>query len=74
MFTLLPLMYVSRLLHRRRGKSRQQPDETIYDELALPRAVDASFAGAMRIDEWLIDAGLSLPVGGSLLAVARKAP
>lgn len=70
-FTLLPLMYLSRL-RRKQSPARQHSAEAIYDELALPKLVDASFSAAMRIDEWLIGAGLSLPAGGSLLAVAQK--
>lgn len=71
-FTLLPLMYASRL-RRKRSTTGQQSAEHLYDELALPKVVDASLSAAMRIDEWLIAAGLSLPAGGSLLAVAQKA-
>jgi SAM-dependent methyltransferase len=70
-FTLLPLMYASRLL-RKSGSAQGQAAQDRYDELALPRIVDAVFAAAMRIDEWFIAAGVSLPAGGSLLAVAQK--
>jgi SAM-dependent methyltransferase len=70
-FTLLPLMFASRL--RRKHAARQTGDlaDTI-DELRLPKALDAILSATMRIDEWLIAAGVSLPVGGSLLVVARK--
>ena len=42
------------------------------DELRLPRVVDGIMDGAMRIDEALIRAGVSLPAGGSLLVVGEK--
>jgi len=70
-FTLLPLMYASRL-RRKSGSAQTQAGEDSYGELALPGIVDAAFSAAMRIDEWLIAAGVSLPAGGSLLAVAQK--
>lgn len=70
-FTLLPLMYASRL--RRRHAARQAHDlKDILDELKLPKALDTLLSAAMRIDEWLITAGVSLPAGGSLLVVAQK--
>lgn len=68
--TLLPLMYFSRL--RRRGRSSAQVGAGDYDELALPRVIDAVMGAMMRVDELLIAAGVRLPAGGSLLAVAEK--
>jgi SAM-dependent methyltransferase len=70
-FTLLPLMYASRLARRKNARPDSNAEAT-YDELALARPVDTAFSMAMRVDELLIAAGLSLPAGGSLLAVAQK--
>jgi hypothetical protein len=41
-------------------------------ELDISPAANALCSAAMRIDEALIGMGVSLPAGGSLLAVARK--
>jgi SAM-dependent methyltransferase len=68
--TLLPLMCVSRLRRRKRAGTPMAAGD--YDELALPRVVDTAMEAMMRVDELLIAAGVSLPAGGSLLAVAEK--
>src|SRR5207253_1625050 len=63
---LLPLMAASRVLQRHR---------TAFDpasEFRTARRLTAPLAGAMRAEEALIRRGLSLPTGGSLLAVARR--
>jgi SAM-dependent methyltransferase len=64
--TLLPIMYVSRLA------KRQGPAATDGYEFEISAAANAACSAAMRVDEAMIGMGLSLPVGGSLLAVARK--
>ena len=64
---LLPLMVVSRVTHRRMDES--------YDplaELRLSRPLDLSLERVMDLERTLIRAGVSLPVGGSLLVVARR--
>ncbi len=66
---LLPVMYLSRLAKRRRAVTSAETD--LY-ELEISPAANAVCSAAMRIDEALIGVGLSLPAGGSLLAVARK--
>lgn len=71
-FTLLPLMYLSRALRRLNARQQGQAMGGDYDELALPRIVDASMGALMAVDELLIVAGISLPVGGSLLMVAER--
>ena len=68
-FVLLPLMYLSRL--RSSGKAAATTSAG-HDELALPKVLDRMMEAAMRLDEGLIAAGISLPVGGSLLAVAER--
>src|SRR4051812_25039160 len=62
---LLPLLLVSRL--RQRGKP-VDPES----EFGLPRAVDRSLERVMAAERWLIARGISLPVGGSLLAIAVR--
>jgi SAM-dependent methyltransferase len=71
-FGLLPLMYLSRLCQRGK-KTEAAVADAVYDELALPRFIDLGMETVMRIDELLIAANLSLPVGGSLLVVAERA-
>jgi SAM-dependent methyltransferase len=65
---LLPVMYASRLTKRR---SNAASESDLY-ELEISRAANTVCSAAMRIDEALIGLGISLPFGGSLLAVARK--
>jgi SAM-dependent methyltransferase len=64
---LLPAMVLSRawnaLAHRGFDPSR---------ELAVDRRVDRVFEGVMRIEVGAIGAGVSLPFGGSLLAVGER--
>lgn len=63
---LLPLMALSRL----RQKTPQDFDAS--RELQVGRATNRAFGTVMAFERRLIAAGLSLPVGGSLLAVAHK--
>jgi len=66
--TLLPAMYASRLT--KRGAVANSKNDAY--EFELSRVVNAVCGAAMQFDEVLIRMGLSLPVGGSLLAVAHK--
>jgi len=66
--TLLPVMYASRLTKR---QTMANSERELY-EFELSRVANAVCAAAMRVDEALMGMGLSLPVGGSLLAVAHK--
>jgi SAM-dependent methyltransferase len=63
---LLPLMAVSRI--RQRRLDTFEP----LAEYRHSRLVDASLERVMDIERAMIRAGVSLPVGGSLLAVARR--
>jgi SAM-dependent methyltransferase len=67
--TLLPVLYASRLAKRRHSMADSATDGY---ELEISRVANTLCSAAMRVDEALIGLGLSLPVGGSLLAVARK--
>jgi SAM-dependent methyltransferase len=63
---LLPVMALSR--------SRQRDPRT-YDptsEYRTPRAVDRAMESVLESERWLIGHGVSLPAGGSLVAVARR--
>jgi SAM-dependent methyltransferase len=66
---LLPILYASRLAKRRHSAADFATDEY---EFEISRMANTLCSVAMRVDEALIGMGLSLPVGGSLLAVARK--
>ncbi len=64
MTAVLPIM-----LWSRRKKSRTLDPER---ELRIPAAVNAILGAALWIERTLIALGASMPVGGSLLAVARR--
>jgi hypothetical protein len=66
---LLPVLYASRLAKRRHSMADSETDGY---ELEMSRVANTLCSAAMRVDEALIGMGLSLPVGGSLLTVARK--
>jgi len=65
---LLPMMWVSRM--RQRDARDQAYDPAA--EFAIHPAINATLRGILAAEAALIRAGLSLPAGGSLLAVARK--
>jgi 2-polyprenyl-3-methyl-5-hydroxy-6-metoxy-1,4-benzoquinol methylase len=65
--SLLPLMALSRW-RRRTLRSDYDP----ISDLAPPAAVDRVLAVALRLEVALIGRGFDLPVGGSLVLVARR--
>jgi SAM-dependent methyltransferase len=67
MTSLLPIMTLQRLFAARRKNYRAE------GELVLPRLLDRVFGFILAAECRLISAGLSLPAGGSLFAVARRA-
>lgn len=70
-FTLFPLMFLSRLLDRKLDKS--SPDEVELEKrVKFSKISNRIFDFFMRIDETLISLGVSLPFGGTLLVVAQK--
>lgn len=74
-FTLFPMMYISRLLRGKNEKKSMDMEEVrkiAVNELKLNPVINSIFLGLMKIDELLIKAGISLPFGGSLIAVAKK--
>lgn len=67
---LLPMMALSRLAPRRASASSDA-----YREFRLPRAANAAFAGAMRLERALRrTTGLKPSLGGSRLVIARRPP
>lgn len=64
---LLPLMMLSRLTRR-----TESPDYDPLAELRIGRVTNALLELALDIERAVIRAGVPLPVGGSLLAVARR--
>jgi SAM-dependent methyltransferase len=64
---LLPGMFASRLRH-----PAGSTDFNLEESLLLPRVLDRLCGSIMRIERRMIQAGLRFPVGGSLLAVARR--
>jgi SAM-dependent methyltransferase len=69
---LFPAMMLSRLLARRR-QLPADPQKAFTSVVSLPPLVNRGCDWIMRLDEMALRTGASLPVGGSLLAVARKA-
>lgn len=66
--SLLPAMFVSRMLQKR--GSREGKDATA--ELKISPWLNYVFETALRAEIQLIRGGVSLPIGGSRLIVARK--
>ena len=64
---LLPLMMLSR-----RARRTPQADYDPLDELRISTPVNAVLERVLDAERLLIRAGLDLPAGGSLLAVARR--
>ena len=65
--SLLPLMLISRLLQRDKGKSFDP-----HAELRMNPLVNRILEGFLRLELWFIRRGVSFPVGGSRLMVAAK--
>ena len=65
---LLPALYLSRRLARRRDVGDG------VAELRLPPMLNRPFEWTLDFERWLIDHGVRLPAGGSQLVVARKFP
>jgi len=65
MTLLLPAMWLARRRHR-------DGMQEVEAELALPAPFNALGRAALGVDSALIRAGINLPAGGSLLAVARR--
>jgi SAM-dependent methyltransferase len=64
---LLPLVLISRL-RQNRLRSAFDPDA----DLRVGRIVSKAFENALDLERWMIRAGVSLPIGSSLLIVAGR--
>jgi hypothetical protein len=64
---LLPLVALSRLRHR-----QVSDDYDPFRELSLPRRANRALGAVMSAERGLIKTGISLPLGSSLLAVAKR--
>lgn len=69
--TLFPLMMLRRLLDRG-GRPPVDATSEFADRVRLPPPVNSLFDWIMKIDEAALKLGVTLPFGGSLLAVARR--
>lgn len=63
-------MVLSRFL--KKNQQSQEAHLQANNEIAINPLLNGIFKIVMKIDEWLIRSGISLPFGGSLIAVARK--
>ena len=74
LFTLLPLMLLSRLLTRITGKllPKIKSVEQEHDELIVNPLVNNVLDIFMSLDELLTKCNIKMPVGGSLIVVAKK--
>ncbi len=63
---LLPVMIASRLL------ARDRIEFDPFAEFEIPVLFNWFFERTLDVERWLISAGFSLPVGGSLLLVAKR--
>ncbi|WP_157132275.1 class I SAM-dependent methyltransferase [Roseobacter sp. AzwK-3b] len=74
-FTLFPLMAISRLLDRAKSAKTADvgtDDQALSERVTFSDGVNWLFNKIMYLDEALIRLGLSLPFGGTLVVVARK--
>lgn len=70
---LLPAMVAWRVLDRFRARSAD-PAADFASRVAPPAAINTACDWVMRMEEAVLRWGFTLPVGGSLLAVARRRP
>lgn len=68
-FFLLPLMILSR--SRRKGEVNENTEYS-YDEIKINPLINFVLDLVMRLDELLIKLGVSIPLGGSMIVVAKK--
>ncbi|MEK7524335.1 MAG: class I SAM-dependent methyltransferase [Patescibacteria group bacterium] len=68
---LLPLMLISRLRQKKISAGHKEREYN-YDELRISRFINVILRCVMRMDEWFIQHGISLPFGGSIIIVSQK--
>ncbi|MCX6158512.1 MAG: class I SAM-dependent methyltransferase [Ignavibacteriae bacterium] len=69
-FSLFPLMLLSRWF--KRNKRIGDTEKETFAELEMNRFINKLFEFILKIDEYLIQIGIKLPFGGSLIVVAEK--
>lgn len=57
---------------QRRRRRKPDPNYSVHQELAIGGVANWSMEQLLTIERGLLRAGISFPVGGSLLAIARK--
>lgn len=70
-FVLFPLMLIQRLINNKKNTTKTFHEE-FTEQVYFPPWINWIFDKIMKIDEFLILKGLSLPFGGSLFVVAQK--
>jgi len=70
-FTLFPIMFISRILENKQGRSKSDKIE-LEKKVKFSKTSNIILGIFMRLDEALIKFGFSLPFGGTLVIVARK--
>jgi hypothetical protein len=68
--SLFPITATIRALQRLRGV--KSAEETEGDFYVPPAPVNALFAAALSLESKVIDLGINMPVGSSVLCLARK--
>ncbi len=71
-FVLFPLMCLSRIVDKARPAPVADQPKALSDRVTFPPLLNWVFNKMMYVDEAMIKLGISLPVGGTLLVVARK--
>jgi 2-polyprenyl-3-methyl-5-hydroxy-6-metoxy-1,4-benzoquinol methylase len=74
LFTLFPFMLIQRLFDKKlilTGDIKTE-EHALEDRVKFSSALNFIFDAFMRVDEFLISLGISLPFGGTLVVVAKK--
>jgi 2-polyprenyl-3-methyl-5-hydroxy-6-metoxy-1,4-benzoquinol methylase len=71
-FILFPLMFLSRMFDRGSASSVAQHEKELEARVVFNPIINELFNLFMRIDEFFIKLGISLPFGGTLIVVASK--
>lgn len=70
-FFLFPLMLASRTFGKKRASSEIEAQD-LKKIVQFPAFINTIFDACMRLDEFLIRCRISLPFGGTLIAIVRK--
>lgn len=72
-FFLFPLMLVARLTDKKRNNA-DSDRSALSKRVQFPSVLNRLMGLFMRVDEFLVKLGISLPYGGTLIMVAEKTP